>query len=126
MIGQADFDAMAEQIQEAMGGLFESVMYIHRANASDTPVTYGPVDAMFDEYQEGIFTASALVASEQSRVLRGDREVTIATAQVTWTPSIHGRIVRGNGETWRICPYEGAIRGGAGDCWYFFHVRLQR
>src|SRR5262249_33801533 len=100
MLDQGMWDAMAVQVKAVLTP--EPVTYTHPANPWDQAPIYPGLEAVVQAMRESPMPALGLVPQDRIPVLRGDQEISIATADVPWEPSIYGEITRADGTRWRV------------------------
>lgn len=123
---QAFMDGVAQTVRHALGtgaeegaGRFETVTYVHRATLSETPMEYPDLQGLVTRYSEKVLTAQLALTPETTRVQRDDRQLRLATADVTWTPTMAGSVTRADGSTWRVMD----LAGGTGTPFWRMRIR---
>src|SRR5262245_22619217 len=115
-LSQPALNRLAAAGVRMLGQLMESITYYAKTTPTSTPVTYANVQAHFEEYR--LAELGAIVG--QNELIQSDRRCRIATAGVTWTPSLYDELTRADGTRWRVLSgSEGTLRP-----WTMLPVRL--
>lgn len=115
---------VARTVQRVLGtsgdeGAFERVTYLARATMTSVPTRSRPLDGLFSRYSESVITAHLAVGAERALVQRDDRLLRLATADMTWTPTLADSVERADGSLWRVM----ALAGGLGKPFWRLQMR---
>ena len=124
-ITQTFLDSQARAALRLVGttatqGRAETVTVLHRTTRTAAPVTYTGLDALIAGYSERILAEQLALTPETTRIEREDRQLRLATADVSWTPTLADSVERADGSVWRVM----ALSGGAGQA--FWRMRIRR
>lgn len=124
ILTQATMDAVARIVQSALGhadtdGLQETVTYAHREHQSSVAESHAGLLGYISQYSEAVIVEQLALTPETTRIMREDRKLRIATADVTWIPTLSGSVIREDGTAWRVMD----IAGGRGKPFYRFRLR---
>ena len=120
-VTQATLNRMARTVQTLLPVRWETVVYRSRVTASGSTTDHAGLSVAFEEYSAHTIAMQGLIGGDRSTmVLREDRRIRIATADVTWTPTLYDEVLRVNGEHWRVMD----VQGGPGSP--FWQLRGRR
>lgn len=117
-LDQDVMDRVAQTVAALRGT--EALIYWHRATLSDAPVGYPGLQGLVTRYSEKIIAEQLALTPETTRIQREDRQLRLATTEVTWTPTLAGSVTRADGTTWRVMD----LAGGTG--YPFWRLRIRK
>ena len=117
-LSQGLMDQVGRIAVAVFGAGVEAMIYHAKANAAATAVDYELDDALFEDYSEKLIAMQQPI-SDKPLVQRGDQQLRLRTAVVTWQPTRYDEVTRDDGTVWRVLDFT----YGRHRPWWLLHVR---
>jgi len=117
-LSQGLMDQVGRMAVAVFGEAVEAITYHAKPNAAATAVDYELDDALFEDYSEKLIAMQQPI-SDKPLVQRGDQQLRLRTAVVTWQPTRYDEVTRDDGTVWRVLDFT----YGRHRPWWLLHVR---